>query len=169
MPVGGEAHVSIGGVPVRVSASFWWMTLMLSLQPRYDTGHGFSQAIVWASLIFPTVLFSELAHAIVAKWFGGRPAITLYALGGVTNGIPIGITRGRMALIAIAGPIASFLIAFGLLATLKIPGLHKPGATLLTQALAINVAWGLLNLMPVLPFDGGHLLAAALGPRRILE
>jgi hypothetical protein len=31
----------------------------------------------------------------------------------------------------------------------------------------VNVWWGLVNLLPVLPFDGGHVLEHALGPRRL--
>ena len=36
------------------------------------------------------------------------------------------------------------------------------------EALAFaNIWWGLLNLIPVLPWDGGHILEHALGPRRV--
>jgi tetratricopeptide (TPR) repeat protein len=31
----------------------------------------------------------------------------------------------------------------------------------------VNIAWGIFNLIPVLPLDGGHVLEHALGPRRI--
>jgi hypothetical protein len=31
----------------------------------------------------------------------------------------------------------------------------------------INVVWSVLNLVPVVPFDGGRILVAALGPKRI--
>jgi hypothetical protein len=36
----------------------------------------------------------------------------------------------------------------------------------LTQLLWVNLIWGIFNLIPVLPFDGGHILQEALGPER---
>jgi Zn-dependent protease len=30
----------------------------------------------------------------------------------------------------------------------------------------VNLYWGVVNLLPVLPFDGGHVLEHALGPKR---
>jgi hypothetical protein len=39
---------------------------------------------------------------------------------------------------------------------------------LVYDILWVNLGWSLINLSPVLPFDGGHILAAVLGPRRAL-
>jgi hypothetical protein len=39
-------------------------------------------------------------------------------------------------------------------------------SALLQTVVLINATWSVLNLMPVIPFDGGRVLAAALGPRR---
>jgi tetratricopeptide (TPR) repeat protein len=38
---------------------------------------------------------------------------------------------------------------------------------LVRLVLLVNVGWGIINLLPVLPLDGGNVLAAALGPRRV--
>jgi tetratricopeptide (TPR) repeat protein len=47
---------------------------------------------------------------------------------------------------------------------------HTPTLAALQEVLGIilevNLVWSLVNLLPVLPFDGGQLLAHALGPNR---
>jgi Zn-dependent protease len=76
--------------------------------------------------------------------------------------------RWKLALIAIAGPACSLLLA-GLVA-LSIRGgvsaTHSPldamTAPLLFRAMDMNVRLGILHLLPVPPLDGSMLLAAAL-------
>jgi membrane-associated protease RseP (regulator of RpoE activity) len=66
--------------------------------------------------------------------------------------------------ISFAGPAAGFLLA----------GLVYAGQPLFSQApdwrmqvvyldlLWVNIGWGILNLLPILPLDGGHIMQSAL-------
>jgi Zn-dependent protease len=90
--------------------------------------------------------------------------------------VPVDFSRLRhprrdMALVAVAGPAVNFLLAglaaLALRASLETPGLA--GALVRTTAfLAIgtNCVLGVLNLLPILPLDGGRILTALL-PRSL--
>jgi tetratricopeptide (TPR) repeat protein len=93
-------------------------------------------------------------------------------MGGTTTWRPI-LPLGRvdMVIISIAGPVAGFILGglvYGLvrLAPGIVPQLGELGRFAIEQLIWVNVFWGVLNLVPVLPFDGGHVLEHALGPRR---
>jgi hypothetical protein len=67
----------------------------------------------------------------------------------------------RRAVVALAGPIAS--LALGALATVACHWIAPARPTLAAavhQLAWIGVGWGALNLIPILPFDGGYLLLA---------
>jgi Zn-dependent protease len=49
----------------------------------------------------------------------------------------------------------------------KIPNLTELGSLFLSTLIFISFFWAILNLLPVLPLDGGQMLNAALGPARI--
>ncbi|HVO30110.1 MAG TPA: tetratricopeptide repeat protein, partial [bacterium] len=74
-------------------------------------------------------------------------------------------TRARRIAISLAGPFSG--ICFGALvlvaapATIGVPLLASVRADLLW----INLGWGVLNLLPILPLDGGHVTAALFGDR----
>jgi Zn-dependent protease len=65
-----------------------------------------------------------------------------------------------MAVVALAGPVANFLIAYLLL----LYATHLPHGTLATDALAkafsVNVTLGVFNLIPIPPLDGSRVVGA---------
>jgi Zn-dependent protease len=120
-----------------------------------------------------TILVHELGHAFVAKRFRLEPVILIHAFGGITSYIPKAIlSRSAAVRITMAGPIAGLLLALVGLATLKLgpyvmhhswsPRIHAS----LLEFVQINGFWSLINLLPVMPFDGGQILAYLLGPMR---
>lgn len=123
--------------------------------------------IAFAMLLFASVLVHELGHALSAQAFGLTPRIVLYALGGATAWTPSEpLGRKPRIVVAVAGPLAGLVL--GLLAYLIYTQAgHWPRVEALSLELAL-INWGLsfINLMPIQPFDGGHVLAAALGPER---
>src|SRR5262249_27052134 len=121
--------------------------------------------VAWTIIVFFSVMVHELGHALVARAFGARPSITLHALGGLTF-MDKQFSRPRSVLVSLSGPFAGF--AFGaivLAATYRLP-LNDGQAFIVRMILEVNFGWGLINLIPVVPFDGGHVLSSALGPRR---
>src|SRR3990172_2899024 len=70
-----------------------------------------------------------------------------------------------MVLVAAAGPLSNFLVAFlGLIAlvllprAIDIPFIAEPLAGILEYIYSFNLALGIFNLIPLPPLDGGHFL-----------
>jgi Zn-dependent protease len=117
-----------------------------------------------ALLFYSFILTHELSHAIVARAYGiDAKRITLFIFGGVAQ---IGAEAQQPSdeyHIAIAGPLASLIIA-GVLAAVS-RALHPAGGGLpgLWGYLAgVNLALAGFNLIPAFPLDGGRLLRAGL-------
>ncbi|MFO0761055.1 MAG: site-2 protease family protein [Byssovorax sp.] len=158
------------GIPVQIQPWFWLTSALLGL-PALTSGH-VAAFFLWIVAIFIAVVVHELGHAVAILRHGGRPDITLHALGGTTSwGGVAYLGRGQRAFISFAGPLAGFLLAALLLGVaLLFPGLVTKVPPLVGSGLDtlfwVNVFLGAINLAPVLPFDGGHILEAALGPAR---
>jgi len=122
-------------------------------------------ALLTAVLFFVTLLLHELSHSLVAQARGLKvTAITLFALGGVSQIESDAPDAKTEFWVAIAGPIASLIIGFGCLALAVGLGWQRPaeprtGATSVLVWLGyINVALGVFNLIPGFPLDGGRVL-----------
>lgn len=161
-------HFSLFGIPVRVKAEFWIIGLLFGLGVRHPTfGPGFRAALLWTAVVFVSIMIHELGHALVARAFGWKPSIMLYRMGGLTSYRPSVQSRPRDVAVSLAGPLAGF--AFGGLVFLAQRKLHLSESQLwlVRQLLWVNFFWGAINLLPVLPLDGGLVLRAVLGPRRL--
>jgi Zn-dependent protease len=67
------------------------------------------------------------------------------------------------ALVAAAGPISSFVLAF--LAYMAALPFGNSAPWVLKQAIALNIVLAVFNTLPLFPMDGGCLLRAALSAR----
>jgi Zn-dependent protease len=156
------------GVPVTIRVFFWLTAVLMGL--------GYARAValwalpIWVAVMLVSIVIHEMGHAIAFMRHGIRPAITLHGMGGVT--IPGGgaeLGRFDSAIVSLAGPLAG-LVAGGLffLAQRALPPDLPIAATVTLSFLVwVNVGWSLFNLLPILPFDGGHILQEILGPRRM--
>ncbi|MDT9592314.1 M50 family metallopeptidase [Nocardioides zeae] len=153
---------------VLVSRSWFLVAALIAvvMAPRVDQvqpGLGpwkYVAGLVFAVLLYLSVLLHEASHAIAARHYGYRvSSITLHFLGGMTA-IEEESRRPRHEfVISVVGPLTS--IAVGAAAV----GLWfvTPGGLiqLSVEALAFaNLLVGLLNLVPGLPLDGGRALQA---------
>jgi Zn-dependent protease/predicted transcriptional regulator len=148
--------------------------------PLWTAGTAASVAVVAALAFFASVVFHELAHALVARLYG-IPVhdITLHMFGGVSNIEREPPTPGAELLIAIVGPIASVALGAGMLALAALVtgtpfrgsadadvaafmARLGPMSTLLVWLGPMNVVVGLFNLIPGFPLDGGRILRALL-------
>lgn len=149
------------GIPVRVSPWFWGMAAILGWPLLQE---GWPMLLLFIFAAFVSILVHEFGHALTARAFGHQPRVLLYQFGGLAMYAPTHrFTLGRSILIVAAGPLAGLVlggIAFGALVALVI--FEVPVAPQLEGFLSIlatiNFSWSLLNLLPVLPLDGGQIL-----------
>jgi len=149
-------------IPIRIHLWFWLMALWLW---TLNSEQGWAGLLIWVAIVFQGILMHELGHALVGRAYGRQPRIELVALGGLTwweQRDPL--SPGRSLAVSIAGPAVGIVI--GLIALVVMDGLALPEASLGRYAFAsliyVNLGWGLLNLLPVLPLDGGNIVASAL-------
>jgi Zn-dependent protease len=148
---------SIGKTSIDIDFSFI-IIVGLFVVINYNPELGIHYALLWIPIVFISVLFHELAHAgtIAALGFGSSQ-IVLGGMGGVT----INQRRARPwqdFLISVAGPVSSFLMAIvaTLAAQTALGRTDKMLMVLLPFLALANIWWGLFNLIPVPPLDGGH-------------
>jgi stage IV sporulation protein FB len=172
-----DLNFSLFGIPVRVAPWFWLVALVLGYQPGDPSG-----LVSWVVALFVSILIHELGHAAVMRAYGFRPWIVLYGMGGLACRDQGYAYRSKgneslgQTLISLAGPAAGFLLAGALLLVLMAAGYGKQigfgaplkvtphvsmsnlrVAVLLNQFFFISVAWGLVNLLPIYPLDGGQI------------
>jgi Zn-dependent protease len=137
--------------------------------------------------MFVSILVHELGHALLMRRFGYFPRIVMYHFGGLAipeAGYSAAFSKPQRdtwssVLTSLAGPGAGFVFAalvtvlvYALggrveLAWENLPALPwdvrlprsvgRPVYYLINFLLAINIFWGLINLAPVLPLDGGQV------------
>ena len=135
------------------------------VNPHWSTWQVWITALITAILFFVTLLLHELAHSLVAQRRGLRvSAITLFALGGVSQTQDDPSDAKTEFWVAIAGPITSLIIGFGCLAISMGFGWHASAEpqTAVTAVLVwlgyINIGLALFNMIPGFPLDGGRVL-----------
>jgi len=115
--------------------------------------------------LFVSIVIHELCHSLVAKYYElPMKGITLFIFGGVAE---MGAShKGRRLnfLMAIAGPISSFLVgfAFYLIRLAGGGGWPMEAAGVLAYLSWINWLLAIFNLVPAFPLDGGRVLRSAL-------
>jgi len=176
-----DLNFSLFGIPVRVHPLFWLVTLLLGYNST-DLG----SVVSWVIAVFVVIIIHELGHALTMRAYGFQPWITLYGLGGQASYTPgYGSYQRRgsgplaQILISLAGPAAGFLLVGVLLLGLILAGFgpdiriytlgHIPILPqlhqfpierirdLLNDVFCIGIFWGLLNLLPIYPLDGGQV------------
>lgn len=156
------------GFPVQIHGMFWINNaLMGGALSAGNSPEAFRSVLAWVVAVLLSILIHELGHAMAMRNYGDRRVgIVLYAFGGLAIGSKPR-TRQEDFLVSAAGPGLEILagLAVGWATTL-----WPPPSLWLRQMLdaftVVSIFWALLNLVPVLPLDGGHLCQAWLGPRK---
>ena len=151
---------SIGGTSIDIDFSFIFVAA-LWVASAYDPQCGWKCALLWAPVLFLSVLLHELAHAGTIAMFGyGSSHIVLSGMGGVT----VNQRRSRPwhdMIISFAGPLSSFILAFlcsYLINSVPVMTRDPMLKELMPILVWANVGWGIFNLIPVSPLDGGHVV-----------
>jgi len=149
-----------GGIPLRIQPGFFLVTLLLGLgRPTL-----FPMAS-WLIVCLVSVIVHECGHAYVALAFGYRPSVLLWGGGGLTSFARPGerVPARTDVVVSLAGPMAGF--AFGGLAILAAhlwPAMDPHTALVYDDLQWVNLGWGAVNLLPIIPLDGSHLALRAL-------
>jgi Zn-dependent protease len=151
----------LGPFPVNVAPSFLFAAAILGFPFLNDL----LVLALWILVVFVSVLVHELGHALVGKALGGHPEIQLERFGGVTfPRLPAPPSAASQIGLSLAGPIAGLLpgVAGWAIARYAAPDPRSALAIVADLAVTTSVFWTALNLLPVLPLDGGHVLLALL-------
>ncbi|HWS71324.1 MAG TPA: M50 family metallopeptidase [Thermoanaerobaculia bacterium] len=156
---------SIGGTSIDIDLSFLFLVAFFVIR-QLDPQTPVAYALMWVPILFVSVLIHELAHAGAFALFGyGSSRVVLNGWGGVTYNGSREIRPWQDMIISVAGPFASFGLAV-LMWWLQrhVAATHTdPMLSAMVPALfAANVFWGLFNLLPIPPLDGGHAVRGLL-------
>lgn len=175
-------HFQLFGIPVRVHPFFWLLSFMLGMSANSSR-----EILIWVAVVFVSILVHEFGHALVIRYFGWTPRVVLHSFGGLAiydpnfspwqSGQRARRTAATQILISLAGPGAGFALAaivvallfltqhsmpfpfFGKWIILGVGDLpsSEPLQTVVFDLLQVNIYWGILNLMPIYPLDGGQV------------
>jgi stage IV sporulation protein FB len=171
-----DLRFTLFGIPVRVHPLFWLMVVVFGLSSANLTA-----LLIWIVVVFLSILAHELGHAFAMGLYGQDSSIVLHMAGGLT--VPgrwsnVSLGRYEEIFISFAGPLAGFILAglvmlgvvalggsisvapvFGIipLPVARMPLWGSVAVLIVRTFLWVNVFWGLINLVPVIPLDGGNI------------
>jgi Zn-dependent protease len=177
-----DLNFNLMGIPVRVHPLFWLLVLLFASASR-----GFLQILIWVAVIFFSILLHEMGHALSMRGFGRDAEIVLYHGGGLTiprneswgkSWASVSFTHKQEIIVSLSGSLAGFFLVTILLTIIQFSGgsvgltwlfglipfpiIELASNSLVLNGLVIslvwvNLFWGFINLMPVLPLDGGSI------------
>jgi len=142
--------------------------LAFLMNQRYlgDTTVFIINILLFFIIAFTSVLLHELGHAITGRHFSKtQPEIVLESFGGFARFQYARFTKWQHILMVAAGPTMNFVLAgiFYLALLFLIPIIVTPEKGIFIAQFTmigvwINIIWGLFNLIPVYPLDGGQIM-----------
>jgi stage IV sporulation protein FB len=143
-------------IPVHIHPTFWVFLLFFTNIYRDPS----IESVIWGVVLIFSLLVHEYGHALTALYFGARPAITLEAFGGNAQYNSSGITPKQRFLITLNGPLLEAVLIVLAYSVLKsgVFSHHPYIQYFLDVTVRLNILWCLLNLIPIAPLDGGHLV-----------
>ncbi len=156
---------TIKGIPVGVNFSFLILVVLLAmLMGNNNLVYG----IICGICIIIALMVHEFGHALVAAHYNLNPQVILTGSGGLT--IHKSANAKQSFLITLMGPLSGLVlggIALGVYFGLAVYAptflsTYTNFAKFLEYSMFINLGWGIFNLIPINPLDGGKLLSALL-------
>lgn len=163
------------GIPVTLDYSWFiiffvysWTIAVVYLPnnaPQVTKSSSWMLGIATSLLVFVSVLLHELGHSVVAQKEGIKiQGITLHIFGGLAYLESEPKNALAELKIAIAGPVASFLLSgiFYLLTLILLKTPYKALDQAFLHLSQVNFLLACFNLLPAFPMDGGRVLRAIL-------
>jgi stage IV sporulation protein FB len=176
-----DLRFTLLGIPVRVHPLFWLMAIIFG----YVSGD-LLQLLIWVVVVFVSILIHEMGHALTMRYYGLSAEVVLYLGGGLAVSRPDWrsrrssdqLTMIQHILVSLAGPVAGFILAvlvmigvivgggtlfytplFGVFpsVTAYLPNASGLVYSVVAALLWVNIFWGMINLVPVQPLDGGNI------------
>lgn len=146
-------------IPIKISPFFFVTAALIGWINSSQTSHPFILTLIWIAAIFVSILVHEYGHALTSRYFGQKPRIQLVAFGGLTYPEGPRLRGWREFLVVLNGPVFGFLL-FLLCLFLLSTGFFKNPYIIDTLKIFtwVNLFWTIVNLLPVMPLDGGQLL-----------
>jgi Zn-dependent protease len=158
---------SILGIPVLVQPFFWITLALIGGALGANSPSAILNVCLFLIAGFISILIHELGHALTARKFGAHSEIVLQAFGGYAAYSGVRLTRPQSFAVTAAGPAIQILLGVALFFILpKLPEMSPYGRYFLSTLMGISIIWAVLNLLPILPMDGGRMLDSILGPTR---
>lgn len=162
-PTAYDLNFRLFRTPVRVHPLFWLVSAILGMGPT-GRGDGFGLILMWVGAVFVSILVHEFGHVFAAHLCGWKVnEVVLHQWGGHASMVPPYGPRWAIndILISLAGPVAGFCIALFIFLSREyfprfIEGFGAEGDVFWSFMFFINLVWGLFNLLPIFPLDGGQ-------------
>lgn len=154
--------LSLFRFPLKVEFSFLFI-LIIFLQHDLEQKN-YDLFVIKAFIIFFSLLVHELGHAFALRKFGIESEIRIHCFGGTCLfNNPGKLKHWQDSLVSLAGPLAGFVLAFVFFIVLFFKANYSQAQIYVFEFMVIiNVFWGIFNLLPLLPMDGGQALKSLL-------
>ena len=148
-----------GKIPIAIHPLFWLIAFFIGwLWTTTLVGALFSVVVIVMS-----VLFHEYGHALTAIAFGQSTRIELAAFGGFTYRTGRKLKLWEEFLVVLNGPLAGLTLCGAAFLILHYAPPTQPLLLFTVRfTFLANLFWTIINLIPVLPLDGGHLMSILL-------
>jgi stage IV sporulation protein FB len=154
-----DLNFRLFGFPIRIHPFFWLGAALLGAS---TLNAGLHFLLIWIAVVLVSILVHELGHAVAFRRFGSDSHIVLWMFGGLAVPYTAIPGRWRRILVALAGPIAGFILCALVYFTNEFGnwgGKESPAPVryLYFALFWVNLVWGIFNLLPVFPLDGGQV------------
>jgi len=172
-PTSNDISFKFLGFPTTIQPFFWLIAGIITALHlggiNNDMPIWFTKLFLGMAGVLLSILVHELGHALTFRYVFQTPcAIVLHGFGGFAvplqhyprgYGFMGAMTNGFLSF---SGPLAGFILAFVMIVFLTmIPANEGLASNLLffffNWTALISIFWGIFNLLPVYPMDGGHI------------
>ena len=157
---GGGPRFRLFGFPIRIDWSFFVIAVILGLRPGVTA----IEMVTWVGVVFVSVLVHEFGHAFAARAVGADSIsieLRFDSVASLRTGLGETCRALSRSVCHLPAPLPGLrlgAIALAVAHALDVSTSRAGDNVVLFMVLWVNFVWGLLNLLPVLPLDGGMVM-----------